>query len=86
MKAVTQRVLEAKVIVNKQTVSSIQKGLLTLICFEKNDALEDLDRLLLKLSKLRIFEDEAGKMNLSLLDLKLPHILVSQFTLSSNVW
>ncbi|MCB0355926.1 MAG: D-tyrosyl-tRNA(Tyr) deacylase [Bdellovibrionales bacterium] len=81
MKAVVQRVLAAKVQVEEQIVSSIDRGILTLLGIEKNDSPEDVKKLINKIIQLRIFPDEQGKMNLSLLDIKGEHLLVSQFTL-----
>ena len=81
MKAVLQRVLSAKVEVEGKVISSIDQGLLTLLGIERGDKQEDLEKLIQKIINLRIFEDEQGKMNLSLLDIKGQHLIVSQFTL-----
>ncbi len=81
MKAVVQRVLKASVTVDGQEVSSIQHGLLTLLGVAKGDTEEQLQKLIQKIIALRIFPDEAGKMNLSLQDIGGSHLIVSQFTL-----
>jgi D-aminoacyl-tRNA deacylase len=84
MKAVLQRVSEARVVIAGDTVGQIGPGLLVLVCAERGDAEAQADRLLAKLLKLRIFSDEAGKMNLSLQDVKGGLLIVSQFTLAAD--
>ena len=81
MKAVVQRVLSASVTVEGQKVSEIAGGLLVLLGVGKNDTEKDVAWMAEKLPNLRIFEDEAGKMNKSLLDTTKQLIVVSQFTL-----
>lgn len=81
MKAVIQRVKQAKVNVDGKTVSQINQGILTLLGIAKGDTEVQLDKLITKIIDLRIFEDEQGKMNLSLKDIKGQHLIVSQFTL-----
>lgn len=81
MKAVVQRVLEASVTVNGERVSQIGPGLLVLLGVGKGDGETDVAWMAEKLATLRIFEDAAGKMNLSLEDTSRQLILVSQFTL-----
>jgi len=81
MRAVVQRVKSSKVTVDSKMVGQISKGLLVLIGVGKNDGLEDIKWMSEKIVNLRIFEDENGKMNLSLLDTKGELLLVSQFTL-----
>ena len=81
MKAVVQRVSKASVTVDGQKVSSIERGLLTLLGVAKGDSDEQLQKMIQKILALRIFPDEQGKMNLSLKDIKGEHLLVSQFTL-----
>lgn len=81
MRAVVQRVLDASVSVENQEVSRIGKGLLVLLGVENGDTVDDAKYLASKIAKLRIFEDEMGKMNLSALDVKGEVLLVSQFTL-----
>lgn len=85
MKALVQRVAEAKVDVEGRAVASIGKGLLVLLGVEKGDAAADLDFVARKVANLRIFEDEAGKMNLCLTDVGGEALVVSQFTLAADV-
>ncbi|MGJ7546475.1 D-aminoacyl-tRNA deacylase [Variovorax sp. LT1R16] len=85
MKAVLQRVREARVDIDGQTVGAIGPGLLVLLCAERGDSDAVGDRLLAKVLKLRIFSDEAGKMNRSLQDIGGGLLLVSQFTLAADV-
>jgi D-tyrosyl-tRNA(Tyr) deacylase len=85
MLAVVQRVREAKVVVAGRTVGAIGPGLLVLVCAERGDSEAQGDRLLAKLLKLRIFSDEAGKMNRSIQDVQGGLLLVSQFTLAADV-
>ncbi|HEX5286160.1 MAG TPA: D-aminoacyl-tRNA deacylase, partial [Polaromonas sp.] len=68
MKAVLQRVAEARVVIAGQTVGQIAQGLLVLLCAERGDTEVQADKLLAKILKLRIFSDEAGKMNRSVQD------------------
>ena len=81
MKAVVQRVLEASVTVNGERVSQVGPGLLVLLGVGKGDTEADVAWMAEKLATLRIFEDAAGKMNLSLEDTSRQLIVVSQFTL-----
>jgi D-tyrosyl-tRNA(Tyr) deacylase len=81
MRAVTQRVLEASVTVNGERVSEVGPGLLVLLGVGKGDTEADVTWMAEKLATLRIFEDAAGKMNLSLEDTSRQLIVVSQFTL-----
>lgn len=81
MRAVVQRVSQAKVTVENKTVGEIGAGLLVLLGVSVEDAKKDAVYLFDKVLNLRIFEDEAGKMNLSLLDIKGELLVVSQFTL-----
>ncbi|WP_338870395.1 D-aminoacyl-tRNA deacylase [Myxococcus stipitatus] len=81
MRAVVQRVLEASVTVDGQRVSDIGPGLLVLLGVGKGDTEADVAWMVEKLATLRIFEDTAGKMNLSLEDTSRQLIVVSQFTL-----
>ena len=84
MISLVQRVREARVEVAGRCIGEIGVGLLVLICAEQGDTLERADRLLAKLLKLRIFADEAGKMNRSVQDVGGGLLLVSQFTLAAD--
>lgn len=84
MLALVQRVREAKVVVDGRTVGEIGPGLLVLVCAERGDGEAQGDKLLAKLLKLRIFSDEAGKMNRSVQDVAGGLLLVSQFTLAAD--
>jgi len=81
MRALIQRVSEARVVVDGALVGEIQEGLLVLLGVSKSDSPEDADFLVDKSLNLRIFSDIAGKMNLSLLDRGGSLLVVSQFTL-----
>ncbi len=85
MKIVLQRVKQAAVEVNKQTVGRIDKGVCLLVGVEKGDTEEEALYLAQKITELRIFPDEEGKMNLSLLDLSGEVLAVSQFTLAASL-
>lgn len=84
MRIVIQRVRDAKVIVQEQCVGSIGKGLLILLGVGSSDTKEIADRYIEKIMKMRIFSDENGKINLSLLDVQGEILVVSQFTLYAN--
>ena len=84
MKLVVQRVSNAKVEVNDKIVGSVKVGLMVLVGFGINDTKKEADYLANKLSKLRIFEDKDGKMNLSVKDIDGKMLLVPQFTLYAS--
>jgi D-tyrosyl-tRNA(Tyr) deacylase len=84
MRAVIQRVLHAEVVVDGRSVAKIGNGLLTLLGVQAGDTEASLRKLIQKICELRIFEDEAGKMNRSLLDVSGEHLIVSQFTLAGD--
>lgn len=81
MRAVVQRVARARVTVNGETAGQIGKGLLVLLGVSDRDTEADADYLAAKIPKLRIFDDEAGKMNLAITDVGGAVLAVSQFTL-----
>ena len=84
MKAVVQRVANASVVVDGKTVGEIGKGFLILLGVSQGDCEEDAQVLAAKISKLRVFEDENEKMNLSLTDVDGEALVVSQFTLCAD--
>lgn len=81
MRAILQRVSQASVTVNNEITGSIQHGLLILLGIEDADTDEDISKLSSKIANLRIFNDAAGVMNLSIKDVNGDILLVSQFTL-----
>jgi D-aminoacyl-tRNA deacylase len=85
MKIVLQRVKQGRVVVGEETVGKINNGILLLVGAQKNDTEKQADYLADRCSGLRIFEDEAGKMNLSLLDIGGQALVVSQFTLCADL-
>lgn len=84
MRALLQRVGRSAVEVREQTIGQIDHGLLILVCAMDGDGPKEADQLASKISKLRIFRDEAGKMNRSLLDIGGCALVVSQFTLAAD--
>jgi len=82
--ALLQRVAQARVDVAGLTVGEIGAGLLVLVCAERGDAEQHADKLLAKILKLRIFGDDAGKMNRSVQDTQGGLLVVSQFTLAAD--
>jgi len=85
MKAVIQRVSEAEVTVGGHRVARIDRGLLILLCIEKGDDAARVDRAAHKISGLRCFADEAGKMNLDLGRVAGSMLVISQFTLAAEL-
>jgi D-aminoacyl-tRNA deacylase len=84
MRALLQRVSKASVTVDQQTISAIGNGLLILLGVGHGDSEEQAKFLAEKVANLRVFEDEQGKTNLSILDVKGEAIVVSQFTLYAD--
>jgi D-tyrosyl-tRNA(Tyr) deacylase len=84
MKVVLQRVSQASVTIDSKIVADIQKGLLVLVGMEDADTQEDIDWLVGKITKIRIFDDENHVMNLSIQDIDGDIIVVSQFTLHAS--
>lgn len=84
MKALIQRVKSASVTIGGELYSKIGKGLLVFLGVEKDDTVENCEKLSQKVLNLRIFEDENDKMNLSVNDVKGEILVVSQFTLCGD--
>ena len=84
MRVVIQRVSDASVTIDGELISSIQKGLLVLASFETADSQEDLNWTCNKITQLRVFDDSAGVMNLSVKDIEGEILAVSQFTLHAK--
>ncbi|MEM6386131.1 MAG: D-aminoacyl-tRNA deacylase [Pseudomonadota bacterium] len=84
MRALVQRVSEASVTVADKTVGAINGGLLILVCAMAGDDKEGAEKLAGKIAKLRIFRDEEGRMNRSLIDTGGAALVVSQFTLAAD--
>ena len=85
MIALLQRVSQARVTVAGEVVGEIGTGLLVLVCAEPQDSLLQAGKLVDKLLRLRLFADEAGKMNRSVVDVQGGLLIVSQFTLAADV-
>jgi len=85
MIAILQRVSQASVRVDDEVIGQIGAGLLVLLCAEKGDTDAVADKMLAKMLKLRIFSDDAGKMNRSVQDIGGGLLVVSQFTLAADV-
>lgn len=85
MRAVLQRVSRAKVSVDGAVTGEIGPGLMILVCAMQGDTEAQADKLAAKVAKLRIFKDEAGKMNLSVKDIGGSALIVSQFTLAADL-
>lgn len=84
MKVVIQRVSNANVVVNKEIVGEIEKGLVVLLGISNEDTENTVEQMVNKISKLRIFSDENDKMNLSIKDIGGKMLIISQFTLYAN--
>ena len=84
MKVVIQRVSEAQVAIKQKVARSIGLGLMVLVGFEENDTFEDIQWIVQKITQLRIFNDDEGKMNLSITDIRGDLLLISQFTLHAS--
>jgi len=85
MLALVQRVAQARVEVDKRVTGEIGRGLLVFVCVEPDDTESIADKFVAKLLKLRIFSDDAGKMNRSVVDVNGGLLIVSQFTLAADV-
>lgn len=79
-----QRVSEARVTVDGKVIGEVDKGLLVLVCAQREDTEENAEKLAKKILAYRIFEDENGKMNKSISDVGGELLVVSQFTLAAN--
>jgi D-tyrosyl-tRNA(Tyr) deacylase len=84
VRAVVQRVLRARVVVRGETIGAIGPGLCVLLGVAADDVVDDAERLAEKIAQLRVFENEAGKFDLSLLDVDGEALVVSQFTLIAD--
>lgn len=84
MRAILQRVSEASVAVEDHVISSIKHGFLVLLGIEEADEMTDIEWLVGKITKMRVFDDEEGKMNRSILDRAGEALVVSQFTLHAS--
>ena len=84
MKIVLQKVAQASVSVNRKVVGEIKEGLLLLVGISPEDTQSDIDYIARKVTQMRVFEDETGVMNLSVLDKKAEILCVSQFTLLAS--
>lgn len=84
MKAVVQRVSQAQVSVDGQVIGQTGHGVVILVCAMQGDTVTNADTMAVKISKLRIFRDDDGRMNKSLLDVQGGALVVSQFTLAAD--
>ena len=85
MRALIRRVAQAEVTVDGRSTGRIGPGLMVLVCAMQGDTVAEADRLAAKIVKLRIFKDEAGKMNRSVKDIGGACLVVSQFTLAADL-
>lgn len=85
MRAVIQRVSRASVVVNDTTTGAINAGILIFLGVGQTDRTEDVEWLVGRIAKLRIFEDESGRMNRSLIDINGEALVISQFTLFGSL-
>jgi D-tyrosyl-tRNA(Tyr) deacylase len=85
MRAVVQRVSRASVTIAGKSVGQIDKGMLILVCAIAGDTQAEVEKLAAKITKLRIFKDDAGKMNLPLAEAGNAALIVSQFTLAADL-
>ena len=86
MRALIQRVTQANVSVDGRDIGQCGQGLLILLCAMQGDTRAQADLLVGKIAKLRIFKDDAGKMNKSIVDIGVSTLVVSQFTLAADIW
>ena len=84
MRALIQRVSKASVNINEELISEIKQGILILVCAMSEDKESDAEKMASKISKIRIFNDENGKMNKSIIDIAGEALVVSQFTLAAD--
>ena len=84
MKVLVQRSLESSVCVNNKVIGKINKGFVVLVGFTHTDTSDDIDYLIKKIINLRVFDDENGVMNKSILDVNGSILSISQFTLYAN--
>lgn len=84
MRALVQRVTEASVAVNNTVIGEVGTGMMILVCAMTGDTEAQAEALAAKIAKLRIFRDEADKMNRSLIDIRGAALVISQFTLAAD--
>lgn len=84
MRIVIQKVLNAKVVVEEETVGAINNGYMLLVGLEEGDTLKDCERAASKIANIRLFEDEDGKINRSIHDVNGEILAISQFTLAAD--
>ena len=84
MRALIQRVTQASVSIDSNIISEIKQGLLILVCAMSDDDDVDAEKMASKIAKIRIFNDEAGKLNKSITDINGEALVVSQFTLAAD--